>query len=425
MKMRHKLILSLLVMLSGLLAGLPLLIGLILQREMPRAVAELDQQLGGFSIRLISIERHWFSSDLRLAVEPVNGSPKLIYHSHMTHGPWPLDQPSWLHGQGSLIHPDLAALVDDNWRLSPALNLSADIQSHWQQGHSGQRMDLNLHLRAARRLDNIRVDLLPSSVTLPGQFHSQALAGLVQFSKDNDENWQVELQLAAASLGDGHWPQLLSRPVLELTLEARQSKVSATTTITVHRIASGPDHNYRDATARISIEGLHRETLANWLDAVIAGHKRGLRGRYLIEMAGNTLLLALPSLLAHQPSIDLEHLKLVSPEGEANVRFEIGLVAAPPPGFLLNPGSLVEVAAANGALQLPQALAQHWAVLQARAELGPAASLAMVTAASNEFLLRLRANQLLISDGTNYRLALELSQGELTLNGQSMHLPTF
>ena len=64
-------------------------------------------------------------------------------------------------------------------------------------------------------------------------------------------------------------------------------------------------------------------------------------------------------------------------------------------------------------------------VLQARAELGPAASLAMVTAASNESLLRLRANQLLISDGTNYRLALKLSQGELTLNGQSMHLPTF
>ena len=56
MKMRHKLILSLLVMLSGLLAGLPLLIGLILQREMPRAVAELDQQLGGFSIRIINLK---------------------------------------------------------------------------------------------------------------------------------------------------------------------------------------------------------------------------------------------------------------------------------------------------------------------------------------------------------------------------------
>ena len=396
MKVRHKLILSLLILLAGLLAGLPLLIGLILQRQVPQGIALLDQQLGEYSIQLISIERSWFSSNLLLGVEPLNGSPKLIYRSQIKHGPWPLNQPAWLHGQGSLIHPDLAALIEDHWRLSPSLNLSAEIQSRWQEGRSGQGLDLRFHLRTSRRLSKIRIDLMPSSVTLPGRFHSRALKGFGQFDQDNDDNWHVELQLAAESLGDGQWPQLLAAPVLELHLAASQTEVSATTSFAGHRVALGPDHDYRDVTARIALDGLHRETLANWLQAVIAGHQSGLRGKYLTELANSTLLLALPSLLAHQPSIDIEALELTSPEGEANARFEIGLAGAPPPGFLLNPGSLIEVAVANGALQLPQALVHRWAVLQARSELGPAASLATVTAAGDEFVLRLRANQLLI-----------------------------
>ena len=179
----------------------------------------------------------------------------------------------------------------------------------------------------------------------------------------------------------------------QLNLKAGPSKVDTAITLSARQIVAEPDHHYRDGSVRIALDGLHRETLSDWLQAVLAAHQAGLRGKFLLEKARGDALLALPALLAHRPSIRIEPLRLISPAGEASAQFEIALHQAPPPGLLRNPALLIEVATAKGRIQLPQSLARHWAALQARAELGPSASVAAITTASEELLLRLRANQ--------------------------------
>ena len=156
MKKSKKLILWSLLVVAGLLTGIPLLIGLVVQQAAPRVVADLDQQLGDLSIGLLSIKRHWFSSDLLLGVEPAKGAAKLIYHAHLKHGLWPLDEPSWLRAQGRLVHPDLGPVIEDEWRLSLTLAWSAQIQSRWHESHSGRQLDMNLGLSASPGLANDR-----------------------------------------------------------------------------------------------------------------------------------------------------------------------------------------------------------------------------------------------------------------------------
>jgi hypothetical protein len=425
MKLSIKIFSGTLFALAGMLLGLPLLIGLALQWAAPGAVLGLDQQLAAFSVRLIAIERHWFSTELTVGLEPTDGSADLTYQSELLHGPWPLRRPTWLQGRGRLVHPELATVGEDQWRLSPRLNLSAEIRSDWQRKAAGQQMDLALRLHANRQMSQISLQLLPSAVRFPGQLHASALRGQGQFERDQHNNWQLELQLDADTLGDGQWPELLTNPALNLRLSAAQDTLGLATEITLDALEQGEHHNYQQVVARMTLGNLHRLTLANWLEAALAAHRSGLRGQFLVEKTSGDLLLALPALLAQQPEFELQSLQLDSSRGAAELVFRLGLPSAPPPGFLLNPLVLIEVAAAQGALQLSQALAHHWATLQARAELGVAANQAAVNTAADDFLLRLRANQLLLGKGSDYHLEMALSEGELTLNGQSMYLPTF
>ena len=165
MKLSIKIFSGTLFALAGMLLGLPLLIGLALQWAAPGAVLGLDQQLAAFSVRLIAIERHWFSTELTVGLEPTDGSADLTYQSELLHGPWPLRRPTWLQGRGRLVHPELATVGEDQWRLSPQLNLSAEIRSDWQRQAAGQQMDLALRLHANRQMSQISLQLLPSRLT--------------------------------------------------------------------------------------------------------------------------------------------------------------------------------------------------------------------------------------------------------------------
>jgi uncharacterized protein YdgA (DUF945 family) len=419
-------ILLLISLLLGLLgAVLPLGLGLLLERGMPQTIAELDRQLGGVSLNLTGFERHWFDSEFSVSVEPAGQTQALVYQSRLIHGPWPLAPLAWISGQGRLLHPASGQLAEDQWHLSAIGNLHAEIFSKWGDATGGEHLDLQLQVQTAQRFNQVVIKLPPSSARFGEQFEALEVDGSVRFNRDDNGDWALKLDLLGDSLALDSGQQTLDQPVVALGLSASNNQVQVSIELAADRLDAGADHHYQNLDAQLTLEHLHRPSLATWLAAIAEAHKSGLRGAFLLERARGDLLMAMPGLLANQPWLRLDTLSLISNEGPAQATARFGFPLAPPAGFLGNPLLLIEVLALEGQLQLPETLAQHWATLRTRSELGGAAGSAEIQAGADEFLLRLRANQLLVREAGDYRMQFELKEGELTLNGQSMLLPVY
>ncbi len=312
----------------ALLALAPLLIGLLIARQLPPALAQLDQQIGSYDLSLSSFQRRWLASSGTLSVVRADGRAVLNYSVRLRHGLLTM-APGLLSGSGTIAKPDGSAMGELNFRLGITGKLGIDLRLRPASGLDGQ-------LSLSHRLLGQQLTIASENLSGGG---FDGLSGDLTLSLDNSAS---RLNLSLDRIGGSAW-------------SAQTLQVSGVMT---------RSQDFADVQLTAAAQQWRQAGLAPFAPAQLKLAMKHLPVALLIKALElrdlQSALALLPPLLNQQPSIETLEIELDHPLGQARAALSASLSRPPPPGFMADLGRLMPALSVNGSWFITQALAQDY-----------------------------------------------------------------
>ncbi len=414
MKVFRRWLIRLAVIAVALGALMALVVGLVAENYFPRAVGELDRQLGSWQLKRESFDRGWWSSRAAIVAESDGGVPAWRYREHLSHGPLVhgATRLGWIGGRGTLELANGSALAEVHWWLSPAMMLSGGFDFS-PAGQPEGRLDFTVGDLFSR----IDFTLQRLSYRSPDTAAFEGLDGS-GFASLDDGRIEARLELNARRL---RWfDAVVDGP--DLTIAADQSGELIGLRLALAAAHAGLEQSYRDGRLEVVLERLHRPTLETLAKASARIARAGLAPSVRNRQLTDNLLLGLPGMLQHRPRLTLQRLEMHAPQGPLAASGLIGLNQTPPPGYLAEPAALVGALDLSWELALPEALGRHWIRLYLAARGTPPEQ---VPLGVEEILARLGADGLVVLEEERLLSQARLAEQVLMVNGRPMALPQF
>jgi len=459
--MKKLLVLFLLIVAAS--AAAPGFLGMQAEKRYDALVNEL--QAAGYRITDRNYARGWFSSDARLQVElplpqgeDAGAGPTVLIKTHVVHGPFlgDADTPFGLGRLDSEVWLDAEPLVvgDAEAPLQTRIGFGGGM-------HSTLRVPPRQLAFAGGTVDTAAVEgefsfrdgdkLAVGAVALPSVRVAAADGGAGELA---GLRLEVDLKRGPADLPVGGWRFGLERIAITppagaapFALDALELAVSSTANGGI--VDGVADYRLRSLTAegetygpfdmRLSVRGLPAEALSRVQAAMEELATEAASPEERSQALGVALLANADALLAGNPAIAIEHLRLDTPQGRAEGSLELKAVGLQV-SQLRDPNAALRGIEGKAALRLPESLLNALLQQNARQQImrlveeqgedaaGPTAEEIedIVAQHASQQIESLVAQEILTRDGGSVALAALLRNGLLTVNGKTvpLSLPT-
>jgi len=398
----------------GLLLLLPGLIGWLLARSYPTSLEAIAFQLPRHQLQSTEIERGWFRSQARSRWRAIDDGTPVTTQSQLHHGPLVFAgqglQFAWWSEALTLNAFDQPSLRA-NYQTSLLGLLSGDWEGTLTQqpvlvsGHG------ELQYRFGRGSADTRFVLDKVAGWIPSGHITSSLNGQLTI---DDQQFVLSLQAPASQIDDR---SIARGTQLELALNAQQEQGSGQAVMNIEAL-DWANWQFNAVTADLEIERLDLPTLTTLWQQWQSLNQTPSSTNIQTGQIQAQLLLALPTLLQHQPTLALREFKLVTPNGptfaEAQLRFPQGIS----PAELIDPSRLLNAVDGFVRGELPRADLHRW-VTRTAGQQQPWLSPTELQQLANEWIAGYITTQWLTPDRDQLRFDWRLQDGTLQVNGHA------